>query len=231
MSKVVEPPVLLSKTLTFVLAASIAVLATLVFTLYNMAPLTRPEIFFLRNQNRYVNYVLTQPEPETAAFRDAFEIGFIRTYITARNSLDTPKSVTFDRWNSIVKPWSSASVYDDFTKTDTYKDLTDTRRYMNIVCSVSFDKGNIAKQSASYQAKFTRTCFDQNSGRQIGPKSYKIRIAIQSYLDNESGKKLNYLEGLRNNPLGIQVTEYKVLDADGTDPLSDIETDFYKEGI
>ena len=230
MSKVVKPPVLMSRALTFVLAASIAVLATLVFTLYKMAPLTRPEIFFLQNQSRNVNYVLEQENPENKSFQSEYIKGFIRTYIIARNSIENPKSVTIERWNRIVKPWSSPAVSAQFRSTNMYNDVTENRMY-NTVCSINFNDGNILRveKTQRYIVNFERTCFDQNSGRQIGPKSYKIRIAIQSYLDNGSDNTLNYLKDLRNNPLGIQVTEYKVLDAKGTDPLSD--TDFYKEGI
>lgn len=236
MADVVKPPVLVSRTLTFVLAASIAVLATLLFSLYKMVPLTRPEVFFLMNQSR-ANYVLKQPNPKDSKnpkkekqIQDEYIKGFIRTYIIARNSLEDSRFATIERWNSIVKPWSSKSVYDAFTDTDAYNDVMDNNEN-NIVCSVDFSNGNVVPQFKSYRVTFERTCFDKNSGRQIGPKSYKIDIEIQSYLDNDSDKMLSYLEDLRTNPLGIQITEYKVLTATGTDPLSDIETDFYKEGM
>lgn len=237
MANIVKPPVLVSRTLTFVLAASIAVLATLVFSLYNMAPLTRPEVFFLMNQSRNVNYVLRNPNPKDSKdpkkekqIQQEYIKGFIRTYIIARNSLEDSRFATIDRWNSIVKPWSSKSVYDKFIATESYNEIMENYKN-NIVCSVDFSNGNVVFQSRSFRVTFDRTCFDKNSGRQIGPKSYKIDIEIQSYLDNDSDKKLSYLEDLRNNPLGIQIIEYKVLSATGTDPLSDIETDFYKEGM
>ena len=232
MAKVIEPPVLVSRTLMFVLAASVAVLATLVFSLYNMAPLTRPEVFFLMNQSRNVNYVLKQPKLKDSdkQIQREYIKGFIRTYIIARNSLEDSRFTTIERWNSIVKPWSSESVYDAFSKTDAYKDIMYNQK-SNLVCSIDFSKGNVEKQTRLWTVTFDRTCFDKNSGRQIGPKSYKIGIEIQSYLDSESDKTLSYLEDLRNNPLGIQITEYRVLNTTGTDPLSDTETDFYKEGM
>ncbi len=230
MTKVIEPPVLLSRTLTFVLAASVAVLATLGFSLYKMAPLTRPEVFFLVNQSRNVNYVLKQPDPKDIPFKEEFIEGFIRTYIIARNSLESPKSITIDRWNRIVKPWSSLPVYTKFKNTNTYTEVT-KNRMPGIVCSINFNDNSIAKYSKGYRVVFDRTCFDKISGRQTEPKSYKIDIAIKTYLDNNSDKVLNYLEGLRDNPLGIQITEYTVVGAKNTDPLSDMETDFYKEGF
>ena len=134
-----------------------------------------------------------------------------------------------ERWNRIVKPWSSESVYEDFINTDAYNDVVFNHKG-NIVCSVDFSNGNVIKQNRGYKVVFDRTCFDKNSGRQIGPKSYKIDIEIQSYLD-EKEQILDNLEKLQANPIGIQITEYKVLNDTGTDPLSDIETDFYKEGM
>lgn len=240
MANIVKPPVLVSRTLTFVLAASIAVLATLLFSLYNMVPLTRPEVFFLINQSR-ANYILQHPNPKDSKdpkrerkIQEEYIKGSIRTYIIARNSIEEPIFATIDRWNSIVKPWSSKSVYDAFTETDTYNDVTKNHK-SNITCSVDFSNGKVVPLlDRSFRVEFERTCFDKNSGGQIGPKSYKIDIEIQSYLDNDSDIILSHLEGLRTNPLGIQITEYKVsteTGEEGTDPLSDIETDFYKEGM
>ncbi len=230
MAKVVEPPVLMSRTLTFVLAASAVVLAVLVFTLTKMAPLTRPEVFFLQNQSRNVNYVLEQPNPTERDFHKKYIEGFIRTYIIARNTIDPSPTTTMARWNNIVKPWSSSAVYKKFKNTDTYDDI-EKYRLQNISCQVYFDQGNIVPTGSVYRVPFTRICKNQNSGGQSEPKSYMIQIAIQSYLDNKSDTVLNNLEELRYNPLGIQITEYTVTNNKGVDPLSDLEPDFYKEGL
>lgn len=230
MAKVIEPPVLMSRTLTFVLAASVMVLAVLVFTLTKMAPLTKPEVFFLQNQSRNVNYVLEQPSPTEREFHKKYIEGFIRTYIIARNTLDVSTPTTLAMWNNIVKPWSSDAVYKKFKETNTYNDVSAYRLH-NISCQVYFDQGNISSTGGVYRVPFTRICKNQNSGGQIEQKSYMIQIAIQSYLDNESDTVLNNLEELRNNPLGIQVTEYTVTNNKGVDPLSDLEPDFYKEGL
>ena len=229
-AKVVEPPVLMSRTLTFVLATAIVMLAVLVFTLMKMAPLTRPEVFFLRYQGRRVNYVLEQPDPQDADFQQEYIEGFVRTYVIARNTLEKQTRVTIDMWNNIVKPWSSPQVYDAFRKTNLYNDVM-FHRLHNISCVVDFEK--ITNTNNVYHVVFNRICYNQNSGRQTEQKSYKIDIEIQSYLDNQSGIVSDNLEELRNNPLGIQVTDYKVIGKNnnkGIDPLSDLEPDFYKEG-
>ena len=220
----------MSRTLTFVLAASAVVLAVLVFTLIKMAPLTRPEIFFLKNQSLNVNYVLQNPNPKGQGFNEEYKEGFIRMYVTARNTIQNSVEETENDWNNIVKPWSSDKVYDEFQQTDMFKNIYLLR---NISCDVSFRDGSIIKMGRIYTVYFDRVCKNQNSGGQTDLKHYKIEIAIQSYLDNKSDIILSAadLDDLRTNPLGIQVTEYNITNNNGIDPLSDLEPDFYKEGI
>ena len=232
-TKVVEPPVLMSKTLTFVLAASVIVLTMLFVTLMNMAPLTRPEIFFLRYQSRTVDYVLEQPNPKGKDFKPEYLEGCVRAYVIARNTLEKQKRITIDKWNTIVKSWSSPQVYSDFTKTDLYKNVMLSHRLPGIYCEIDFDKVTSSNYDQVYHVVFNRICYNQNNGRQIEQKSYKIDIEIQSYLKNIVSDNL---EELRDNPLGIQITKYNVIDKnnrEGIDPLSDLdlEVDFYKEGI
>ena len=48
----IEPPILLSRLMTFVFAAALVVVVVLVVTLAKMFPLNRPQIFFLTTQPR-----------------------------------------------------------------------------------------------------------------------------------------------------------------------------------
>ncbi len=228
MTKVVEPPVLMSKTLTFVLAASVVVLTMLFVTLMNMAPLTRPEVFFLRRQSRTVDYVLEQPNPREKDFKPEYLEGVVRAYVIARNALEKQMRVTVDKWNTVVKSWSSPEIYDEFIKTTVYQDVMSHRLY-GIYCTIDFKKveptGNV------YHVTFNRVCYNQNSGGQTDKKSYKIDIEVQSYSGNIISDNL---EELRNNPLGIQITRYEVIDENnnkGIDPLSDLEPDFIRKDL
>jgi len=229
LAKVVEPPILMSRTLTLVLATAIAVLLVLVLTLYKMAPLTKPEVFFLSNDSRNVNYVLKQPNPKKTYFQDEYINGFIRAYIIARNTLYDRKTTEL-MWGQVVHPWSSKAVLKDFMETDVYSNPS---AFRDIRCEVILDDNSVfpmpdtQHQHGKYLVTFKRECFNQKSGGQTAPKSYSIKIAIQSYLDAKSDIVFKSLEKFRENPLGVQVTEYKV---EGTDPLSDIDSEFYKEG-
>ena len=107
MSKVVEPPVLVSKVLTFTLATSIVVLAALVVTLGKMIPLERPEVFFLRTPTRASKLEIAPMTPNATNndIVERYKDGFIREYIIARNSLNggANVAVTHTNWNRIVK--------------------------------------------------------------------------------------------------------------------------------
>lgn len=227
-SKIVEPPVLISKVLTFVLAVSIVVLATLVFTLVKMAPLNRPEIFFLFTPSgHFTNMVIIPMVPDETNERmlDTYKKGFIREYIISRNTLyaGTNIGITRDNWAKTVEPWSSKQVWDDFVKTKLYKQYQFSNKSQSVSCSVNFSNTNntpavLDLRNDTYDVNFVWICKDENSGRQTQPKNYKIRVRIQSVLDKQVVKDL---EKLRDNPLGIQVVEYSVQNDKG-DPLDSI---------
>ena len=224
MAKIVEPPVLLSRILTFVLAASVVVLCTLVFTLIKMIPLERPEVFFLRTPTRSTNVVIKPIVPDSSNKEaiDLYQRGFIRTYVIARNTLSTTPGVTRKNWSTIVKPWSSSKTFSALTKTNLYKEFADGEHLPNVSCSVNFTSSDndkpILRMSTdnTYLVKFTWVC--ENIGGQTTQKNYKIQIRIKSDLDEKTSGTLDYLEKLQKNPLGLQVVQYTVLDGRG-DPL------------
>lgn len=228
MAKVVEPPILISRILTFVLATSIVVLATLVFTLVKMIPLQRPEVFFLYTPTRAANVVITPMSPDANNEHTiaTYKEGFIREYVIARNTLGIGKNayITRNNWNKIVQPWSSQKVYSDFKNTALYKQYMLNEMPPAISCSVNFpssvrDKAILPLGKDTYEVKFTWACKNENIGRQTTQKNYKIRIRIQSDLDKKISGVLNNIEKLRENPLGIQVMEYTINDGRG-DPLN-----------
>ena len=61
----VEPPILLSRIMMFVLATALVVLVALGMTIYNMFPLNRPQVFFLATtvrDDQDVRLVQMQPK-------------------------------------------------------------------------------------------------------------------------------------------------------------------------
>jgi type IV secretory pathway component VirB8 len=227
-SKTIEPPVLLSRILTFVLATSVVVLGALVFTLVKMMPLERPEVFFLRTPTRSANITIKPIVPDSSNKEsiDLYQRGFVRQYVISRNTIENTPGVTRKNWSKIVKPWSSPEVFAKLKKTSLYKEFADGEKIPNIKCDVDFSSPNndkpilMTNKDGTYHVTFTWVC--KNISGQTAQKDYKIRIRIKSDLDEKISGTWENLEKLRENPLGLQVVQYDVLNNRG-DPLdSDI---------
>lgn len=224
-SKTVEPPILMSRVLAFVLATSVVTLGALVATLIKMIPLERPEVFFLYTPTRATNMVITPMTPDVANKKtiEAYQEGFIREYITARNSLEigTKSKITRTNWSKIVQPWSSKKVFEDFEKTALYKQYVFNEQPPAYTCSVHFSptQAIVYMGKGLYEVNFTWLCKNENSGGHPDTKNYKIQIRIQSELDEKVSDVFNNIEKLRDNPLGIQVVEYKIKNNGFIDPL------------
>lgn len=222
MAKMVQPPVLMSRIMTFVLATSIVVLAALVVTLYKMIPLERPQVFFLLTNNRPINTVIEPLVPDSTNEQaiENYEKGFVREYIITRNTLDTNAVLTRTNWTSIIRNWSSEKVYSALTKTELYKEYTLSDRPPMLSCLVNFidvDKTASKTDYDEYVTNFMWIC--KNIGGQTVQKNYKIRLRIQSVLGKNASDTLENLNKLRNNPLGIRVVSYTVIEGEG-DPLN-----------
>ena len=220
----IEPPVLMSRILAFVLATSVVVLAALAFVLFKMIPLERPEVFFLVNATRSVNVVIKPFDPNTnTASNNNYKEGFIREYVIARNTLNANNTaITKNNWKNIVKTWSDAPVYKAFTGTKTYKSYMFSMQPHSVSCDVSFADpklGNPILQTnpGDYTVSFAWIC--KNIGGQTTQNYYKIKIKVRTELDKNISGTLDNLEKLQSNPLGMQVTEYKIQD-NKDDPLN-----------
>ena len=227
MAKVVQPPVLMSRILAFVLATSIVVLGTLAIALVKMMPLERPEVFFVLNHTISVNTVIEPfvPDSTNSKALNNYEEGFVREYIIVRNTLYPNVALTRKNWANIIKPWSGNRVYGALTRTAIYGEYASGETVPNISCSVNFVDTNkeqaVVKTGSNemydeYTATFTWIC--ENSGGQTTQKNYKIRLRIQSVLDEKSSNAVEKLSKLRDNPLGTRVVEYTILSGNG-DPL------------
>ena len=103
-----------------------------------------------------------------------------------------------------------------------YKEYNLSTSPLMMSCSVNFsntkgDEAVLRTGNGEYVTSFTWIC--ENIGGQTTQKNYKIQIKVQSDLNKDTSNVLTNLEKLNLNPLGIQVTEYKVLSANG-DPLN-----------
>ena len=213
----VEPPILLSRLLTLVFAATVVVLGTLAITLYNLFPLDRPEVFFLRFANpNSTEIALTQVMPENEDF-DIYKRMFIREYVKARNEITPTVRIMEKNWggqNGFVKTTSTEDVFADFYNTAMYQEFLLNGGLFDFSCSVEFSPGSVNSYTSdgkTYTVDFKWFC--TNSYRQTDRKDYRMKITLTTE-DVQSMKWTDRME----NPLGLRVAEYSVESGDG-DPL------------
>ena len=213
----VEPPILLSRLLTLVFAATLVVLAVLLVTLYNLFPLDRPEVFFLRTANSDATEItLTQIMPDSDDL-DRYKRAFIAEYVKTRNEI-VPSVRTMEKnWgmqNGAVKTMSTEDVFADFANTAMYQEFLLNNAVFDFSCSVEFSPRPVnayTSDGSTYTVDFKWFC--TNSYGQTDRKDYRIKITLVTD-DAQLTKWTDRME----NPLGLRVAEYSVESGDD-DPL------------
>lgn len=213
----IEPPILLSRLMTFVFAATVVIAAVLFVTLYNMFPLNRPQIFFLFSKLRGERVIELKPLPADDAYYDYFVRGFLREYVKARNEIVPNIADMRKKWNndnnSVMYAWSSPAVYEQLQSTNMWRAIMNDTPDFEFSCPVEFENGAVTQYAENtYDIKFSYFCADNN--RQISKKNYTIRIKV----DPIHTKEMKWQDRL-SNPLGIFVSEYSVISENG-DPLN-----------
>ncbi len=213
----VEPPVLLSRIMTFVLATAIVVLGVLVFTLTNMFPLNRPQIFFLATQPRDDLEVKLIEVPPVDTNLEQYKTAFVREYVRHRNEVFTNPVIMQGKWNNqngIVYKMSTQDVYQQFTETDMFFAIMSGMPGFEFQCPVVFEGAPMyMSRDDAYHVKIRYFCTDNSTGHTI-PKDYTIKIV----LDTDADKQIKWVDRVEN-PLGLRVKEYTVVEGDG-DPLN-----------
>lgn len=214
----VEPPILLSRIITFALAGALVVLGTLIITLADMFPLNRPQVFFLTTiQRANQDITLTHLHPKDENL-DAYKAAFVREYIRNRNEIFSSPVAMHKKWNNVdgeVRKTSTDDIYANFANTYAFQNLMSSAPVGNKICNISFygSPVNLATSETTkntYQVKFKYLCED-NTGF-TWQKDYTIRIKLIE--DNEQIKWIDRID----NPLGLLVSEYTIISGD-TDPL------------
>ncbi|MBN1324899.1 MAG: hypothetical protein JW974_01650 [Alphaproteobacteria bacterium] len=212
MSDSIEPPILLSRLMTFVFSAALVVVIVLIVTLVKMYPLNKTQIFFLTTAPRNdLEIRLSQFSPDEENI-EIYKQAFIKEYIKARNEIIPNAGVMQRKWSATedgtVYKWSKPDVYSTFAKTAMWT------AYMNEVpdfefhCPVEFT-GIAPRTENTYAVSFRYFC--TNSDGQTTKKDYTIVLKLE--LENV----IKWTDRL-DNPLGIRVAEYSV-ESDNGDPL------------
>ncbi len=212
--KSVEPPVLLSRLLTFVFSGALVMVLVLVVTLVKMFPLNRPQIFFLTTQPRADLEIRLHAVAPDAENIDIYKRSFIKEYVKARNEIIPNVGVMRRKWSNtadgIVNTWSTPDVYAGLTQTNMWTAFMNDVPDVEFYCPVEFN--SIAPRAPdTYAVNFTYFC--TNSDGQNDKKDYTIIIRLES----DENPTIKWGDRL-SNPLGIRVAEYRVESGNG-DPL------------
>lgn len=219
----IEPPVLMSRIMTFVFAAALAVVVVLVITLTNLLPLSRTQIFFLTTQPRELSEITIKSFSPNDANIEVFKENFIKEYIKVRNEI-IPNIVQMRRkWGTaeggMVNMWSSQEVFRAFMQTRMWQRIMIDVPDSQFRCQVEFHTPAIdlrrrpspEDSTSRYAVSFRYFCTDADNTGQPYEKDYTILIGIRFQ------ERIRWTDRLEN-PLGVYVSEYRV-ESGGGDPL------------
>lgn len=224
----IEPPILMSRLMTFVMATSLVVLFVLILTLDKMFPLNRPQVFFLTSQSLDdKEFALTQMPENMKSYQEEF----VRNYVLERNEIVPDLAIMRAKWannsDGIIKTRSSDAIFGEFVMTDmVYAIRQDLDKPFDVKCDVEFDEnGSVLPDTTNarndtYIVKFTYVCNYGNLQEQPLKQHYALRVKVASNAKNA----LKWTDRIEN-PLGIRVVEYNVIDKNGkilkdVDPLN-----------
>jgi len=215
----IEPPILLSRLLVLVFAATLVVLAAMVVTLYKMFPLDRPQVFFLRTTNPTDSEITLTQVMLNGGDLDDYRRNFIAEYVKYRNEIE-PNTRTMSRNWKRVKTMSTSDIFAGLANTDMYQrfllsSANGDNGGFDLSCSVEFpENGGVRpykNDDATYTVDFKWFC--TNSYGQTDRKDYRMKVRLETD-DAQNMKWADHME----NPLGLRVAEYSVESGDG-DPL------------
>lgn len=213
----IEPPILLSRLMIFIFAATVVVLFVLFMTMEKMFPLNRPQVFFVTARPEANTLIQVVELPKDDKNLEIYKQAFVMEYIRARNEVEKNAAVMRQKWgnvNGLVAAWSTPAIYDAFRRTGLPYAMLNAYPDFEFNCPVRFKGTPLQLNNNQYTVKFEYFC--ENNDGQTTKKDYTIRIG----LDMENNATVQWTQRL-NNPLGIRVSEY-IIEGDGADPLDTV---------
>ncbi|MCL2749112.1 MAG: type IV secretion system protein [Alphaproteobacteria bacterium] len=213
---VIEPQVLTARMMSFVFAVACATALAMVLSLSNMFPLSRTQVFLL-NTKRVENQIIEiRPLPVNDKTLNAYKESFIKEYIRARNEIVPDVRIMRLKWRSpegSVYQWSTREVYARFTNTLLWSAFMKDTPDPLFSCPVEFQRIE-PRGNDRFAVNFRWFCTSDSAG-QTTAKDFTIVVGLTSAQEVKWGARLE-------NPLGIQVSEYKV-EVGGGDPLDFVQ--------
>jgi len=95
----VEPPILIARLLTFVFAAALGVVITMIITVSEIMPLNKTQVFFLTTTPKENTEISLQAYYPNDINIEIFKKNFIKEYIKTRNEITANATVMHKKWN------------------------------------------------------------------------------------------------------------------------------------
>ena len=224
MQERIEPPILISRLMAFVMATALVVLVVLLVTLDKMFPLNRPQVFFLTTQELGDKELTLTQIPENL---EDYKKHFIREYVRYRNEIIPDMSIMRARWapvsSGIIKSRSTDTVFGKFADTEMVNVIRreNLDEAFTVKCSVEFPRNDAVvlpkiDEKNTYIVDFSYVCSYGDSDSVEHIESYEIKITLES-TEKTAVKWAERME----NPLGFRVTKYEVLNGQ-PDPLDNV---------
>ena len=90
-------------------------MVALFFTLRDMFPLNRPQVFFLTTKPENTTAIQLNELPPDDANLDYYKQSFVMEYVRARNEIDSSVAVMREKWgnvNGVVSAWSEPRAFE-----------------------------------------------------------------------------------------------------------------------
>ncbi len=220
MNNQLEPPVLMSRLMTFVFAAALLVVVVLILTLSRLTPLSKTQVFFLTTNPRDNVEISIKTYYPSSSNIELYKENFIKEYIKARNEIIPNATAMQRKWGAysdgMVYSWSSPEVYSKFSQTGMWVALMNDIPSFEFRCPVEFTKpieprsvSNDKSGISRYAVSFSYFC--TNNDGQAFTKNYTIVLGLKFADTIKRSDRLT-------NPLGVQIVEYTI-EQGGSDPL------------
>ncbi|MBL0690421.1 MAG: hypothetical protein JJV93_01405 [Alphaproteobacteria bacterium] len=184
-----------------VVAIQLALLTFLSLFIFNIYPLTKYQLYYLKNQNKYQDILIVQDLSNEAP--DVFYKSIIAKYIIARESV-YPESFE-DDWkpSTFVQAFSSKVIYTEFSSSEIFNKVKNRRIDFIWIRSVKIK--SVSKISSEGLWEINGEFIDTNK---ITEAVYTLPFKIQITLNFREQEIVKYNRKL-DNPAGLFIDSYR----------------------
>jgi type IV secretory pathway component VirB8 len=203
--------------MTFVFASALAAVLVLILSISRISPLDRTQIFFLTTSPRDLSEIRIKKYTPNANDMRFYKESFIREYIRQRNDIFPSLDAMQRKWREQVFFWSSVDVYSAFTKTNAFNAIMSGEVQIDFRCFTEMLREGVTPLETDattgverFMASFRYVCANQEGT--LTSEDYSVLIGVRLQDTVQWSERLQ-------NPLGVYVTEYKLMD-NAVDPLN-----------